>query len=64
MVDFIAEARRQQYLERLYERSGRSCGTYTGLFIQRQQQLIEDDMTRELGDGDDPSIKSTPPTDG
>ena len=50
MVDFIAEARRQQYLERLYERSGRSCGTYTGLFIQRQQQLIEDDMTRELGD--------------
>ena len=48
MVDPATEARRQAYLEALYQRSGRTCSTYTGLFQQRQQQLIERDMAEVL----------------
>ena len=48
MVDPNTEARRQAYLEALYRRSGRSCSTYTGLFQQRQQELMERDMTELL----------------
>lgn len=53
MVDPVIEARRQAYIERLYERSGRSCSTYSGLLQQHIQHLIEEDMIRELGGGDD-----------
>jgi len=45
MVDPTTEARRQSYLEWLYVRSGRRCGTYTGLFVERQRELVERDMT-------------------
>ena len=48
MVDPNTEARRQAYLEALYRRSGRSCSTYTGLFQQRQQELLERDMAELL----------------
>lgn len=48
MVDPVIEARRQAYIERLYERSGRSCSTYSGLLLQHIHHLIEEDMTREL----------------
>ena len=49
MIDPIIEARRQAYIERLYERAGRSCGTYSGLLMQHIQHLLEQDMERELG---------------
>ena len=48
MVDPTTEARRQAYIERLYERSGRTCSTYTGLFQQRQQELLARDMEELL----------------
>ena len=48
MVDPATEALRQAYLEALYDRSGRSCSTYTGLFQRRQQELLERDMAKLL----------------
>lgn len=48
MVDPTTEARRQAYLEALYQRSGRTCCTYTGLFQQRQQELLERDMAEVI----------------
>jgi hypothetical protein len=48
MVDPTTEARRQAYMEALYDRSGRTCSTYTGLFQQRQQELLERDMAELL----------------
>ena len=50
MVDPTTEARRQAYLEALYDRSGRTCSTYTGLFHQRQQELLARDMAELLND--------------
>ena len=47
-IDPVVETRRQAYIERLYERSGRSCSTYSGLLLQHIQHLIEEDMIREL----------------
>ena len=46
----VIQSRRQTYIERLYERSGRSCGTYSGLLLEHIQHLLEEDMNRELGD--------------
>lgn len=50
-IDFALEARRQLYIEKLYERAGRSCGTYSGLLIQHIDHLLEQDMAKVL-DGD------------
>jgi DNA-directed RNA polymerase alpha subunit len=38
------ENERQAYLDWLYLRSGRTCGTYTGLYAERISQLIKADM--------------------
>ncbi len=50
MVDPTTEARRQAYLEALYERSGRTCSTYPGLFHQRKLVLLARDMEELLND--------------
>lgn len=47
-IDHRLEQRRQTYLEHLYATSGRTNGLYTGLFQQRQQQLIDADMEAAL----------------
>lgn len=47
-ADPTTEARRQAYLDALYERSGRTNGLYTGLYQRRLQELTEADMTRLL----------------
>jgi hypothetical protein len=52
MVNPAIEARRQAYIERLYERSGRSCSTYSGLFLERIEYLIQEDMQRIIEGGD------------
>ncbi|MFZ9683540.1 MAG: hypothetical protein ACO3DQ_10115 [Cephaloticoccus sp.] len=44
MIDHAREQRRQAYLDALYERSGRTCSTYTGLYQERLAQLMERDM--------------------
>jgi hypothetical protein len=44
------EQRRQAYLDALYERSGRTCNTYTGLYQERLAQLLERDMEELLGE--------------
>ena len=44
MIDPIREQLRDDYLQWLYARSGRTCGTYTGLYQQRQAELLEADM--------------------
>ena len=48
MIDPFIESRRQAYIERLYERSGRSCGTYSGLLMEHIQHLLEQDMNEVL----------------
>ena len=47
-INPVLEARRQRYIDRLYERSGRSCSTFTGLLQQRLQQLLDQDMAQML----------------
>ena len=49
-IDPAREARRQAYIERLYERAGRSCGTYSGLLLEHINHLLEQDMAQVLGD--------------
>jgi hypothetical protein len=44
MIDPIREQLRDDYLQWLYARSGRTCGTYTGLFRERQAELLDADM--------------------
>lgn len=44
------EARRQRYIECLYERAGRSCGTYSGLLLEHINRLLEQDMAEVLGE--------------
>lgn len=46
----VIEARRQRYIECLYERAGRSCGTYSGLLLEHIQHLLEQDMAEVLGE--------------
>jgi hypothetical protein len=43
-IDPTTEQRRQNYLDALYERSGRTCGTYTGLYQERLTKLVQRDM--------------------
>lgn len=47
-IDHRLEQRRQTYLEHLYTQSGRTDGTYTGLFQDRIQQLLVHDMEAAL----------------
>ena len=51
MINPVIEARRQLYIERLYERAGRSCGTYSGLLQEHIQKLLQEDMDRGLTEG-------------
>jgi hypothetical protein len=44
MIDRKSEQRRQEYLDWLYEQSGRTCCTYTGLYQERLKELVERDM--------------------
>lgn len=47
-IDHRVEQRRQNYLDYLYTRSGRTNGLYTGLFQQRLRELVEQDMEAAL----------------
>jgi hypothetical protein len=47
-IDHQEETRRALYMDWLYEQSGRTCGTYTGLYRERIQALIEADMKAAL----------------
>lgn len=49
-IDPAREQRRQDYLDALYERSGRTCSTYTGLYQERLAQLVESDMQELLSE--------------
>jgi len=49
-IDPSREQRRQAYLDALYERSGRTCSTYTGLYQERIAQLMERDVDELLGE--------------
>jgi hypothetical protein len=49
-IDPAREQRRQDYLDALYEQSGRTCSTYTGLYQERLAQLVESDIQRLLGE--------------
>jgi len=48
MIDHAVEARRQRYIELLYERARRSCGTYSGLLEEHIKHLLEQDMAQVL----------------
>ncbi len=50
IYDHKLQARRQLYIERLYERAGRCNGLYTGLFLEHIDKLIRQDMEEVLGD--------------
>jgi hypothetical protein len=49
-INPITEQRRQDYLDALYARSGRTCNTYTDLYQQRITELVERDMDELLGE--------------
>lgn len=44
VINWQEENRRHAYMEWLYHRSGRRCGTYTGLVAERARELIAQDM--------------------
>lgn len=46
----ILDQQRQDYLEWLYQQSGRTCCTYTGLYQQRIADLVKRDMEEALDD--------------
>ena len=48
MVDPVVEQRRADYMEWLYEQSGRTNCIYTGLFEERRRDLVERDMREAL----------------
>ena len=48
MVDPVVEQRRADYMEWLYEQSGRTNCIYTGLFEERRRYLLERDMSEVL----------------
>jgi hypothetical protein len=50
MINHKTEQRRDDYLQWLYEQSGRTCCTYTGLYQQRIADLIRRDMAEAFGD--------------
>ena len=49
-INPITEQRRQDYLDALYARSGRTCNTYTGIYQQRITELVERDIDELLGE--------------
>lgn len=49
-IDSTTEQRRQDYLDALYERSSRTCSTYTGLYQERLTELVQRDMQELLSD--------------
>jgi hypothetical protein len=48
MVDPVVQQRRADYIEFLYELSGRTNGVYTGLMEERRRYFIERDMDEVL----------------
>jgi hypothetical protein len=50
MINHKIEQRRDDYLQWLYQQSGRTCGTYTGLYQERLKELVDQDMRKALGD--------------
>ncbi len=46
MTNHEIEQSRQDYLDWLYKQSGRTCGTYTGLYEERIAWLVQKDMQR------------------
>ena len=48
MVDPVVEQRRADYMQWLYEQSGRTNCIYTGLFEERRRYLLERDMREVL----------------
>ena len=50
MTNPTIEQRRDDYMQWLYQQSGRKCNTFTGLFQQRIKELIERDMREALDD--------------
>ena len=50
MINHKTEQRRDDYLQWLYQQSGRTCNTYTGLHQERIADLIQRDMAEALGD--------------
>ena len=50
MTDPTTEQRRDDYMQWLYQQSGRTCSTFTGLYQERIAQLIERDMREALDD--------------
>ena len=48
-IDHKEETRRALYLDWLYEQSGRTCMTYTGLYRERLAALLEADMQAAQG---------------
>lgn len=48
-INPVIENRRQQYLDWLYVRYGRTDGTYTGLLQQRIKELLQQDMDQAIG---------------
>lgn len=49
MIDPVVEQRRADYLEWLYEQSGRTNCLYTGLMEERKRFLVERDMLETVG---------------
>jgi hypothetical protein len=50
MTNPTIEQRRDDYMQWLYQQSGRKCSTFTGLYQQRIAELIERDMKEALDD--------------
>jgi hypothetical protein len=50
MINHKTEQRRDDYLQWLYQQSGRTCNTYTGLHQERIADLIQRDMAEALND--------------
>ena len=49
MIDPVLEQRRADYIEFLYELSGRTNCVYTGLMEERRRFLVERDMLETVG---------------
>ena len=49
MIDPILEQRKADYMEYLYEWSGRTNGLYTGLLQERKRFLVDRDMLETVG---------------
>lgn len=47
-IDHRLEQRRQNYLDHLYEQSGRTSNLYTGLYQNRLNELVAADMEAAL----------------